>query len=108
MNQHEQEAFDRELRRHFTGIAAAALEGLHLWLSAEQLIVNSPYSLEGAQRQVQWEAITEHFTSVIDLLTSITNDQDGPTQLLWVQWRLQLAKQIGELNTRVDYALFPF
>lgn len=108
MNDHQAAAFDRELRRHFTGIAAAALDGLHMWLSAEQLIAHSPYTIGDAKRQVQWEEITEHLTTVIDLLTSITNEQDGPTQLLWAQWRLQLAAQIGEMNKRLDVALFPF
>lgn len=101
-------ANEQELRRHFTGIAQAALDALHVWLACEQFKTLEQAMFQTDKQAAAWYAIPEHLTTVIDQLIDITQSEGEPLQLQWVQWRRGLATQIGALNAQLDTLLYPF
>jgi hypothetical protein len=99
------ETLDIEVLRHYQAMRNSLFSFMHTWLALEQLTRTEGLEHHDAISDESWLQASANVLTAVECLVDIVTHSADPIPIHWLQWRVDTANQLQQLDERIALVL---
>lgn len=99
------ETLDLEVLRHYCAMRDYLLSFMHTWLALEQLTRTEGLEHHDAISDESWLQASANVLTAVECLIDIVTHSPDPIPIYWLQWRVDTANHLQQLDERIALVL---